>query len=88
MPMLGLGVFQIEDQKECEKTVLTAIESGYRLIDTAAVYKNEAAVGKAIQASGIARSELFITTKVWIQDAGYENTLSAFETSLQKLQTD
>lgn len=88
MPMLGLGVFQIEDLKECEKTVLNAIESGYRLIDTAAVYKNETAVGNAIKKSGIAREELFLTTKVWIQDAGYEQTKKAFETSLGKLQTD
>lgn len=88
MPMLGLGVFQIEDLNECEKTVLNAIESDYRLIDTAAVYKNETAVGNAIKKSGIAREELFITTKVWIQDAGYEQTKKAFETSLEKLQTD
>jgi len=88
MPMLGLGVFQIEDQNECEQTVLTAIESGYRLIDTASVYKNEAAVGNGIKKSGIARDELFLTTKLWIQDAGYEKTKKAFETSLQKLQTD
>lgn len=88
MPILGFGVFQIPDAKECEKTVLKAIETGYRLFDTAASYGNEEAVGNAIKKSGIARAELFITTKLWIQDAGYENTLKAFEKSLNKLQLD
>jgi diketogulonate reductase-like aldo/keto reductase len=85
MPILGFGVFQMTDLDECEKSVLTAIETGYRSIDTAAVYLNETAVGNAIKQSGIAREELFITTKVWIQDAGYENTKKAFDRSLNKL---
>lgn len=88
MPILGFGVFQIPDQKECEQAVLNAIETGYRLIDTAASYGNEEAVGNAIKKSGVPREELFITTKLWVQDAGYENTLKAFEKSLKKLQLD
>ena len=88
MPILGFGVFQIPDAAACEKAVLEAIESGYRLIDTAASYMNETAVGNAIKKSGVPRKELFITTKLWIQDAGYENTLKAFEKSLNKLQLD
>jgi len=88
MPILGFGVFQIPDATECEKAVLQAIESGYRLIDTAASYMNETAVGNAIKKSGIPREEFFITTKLWVQDAGYENTISAFEKSLHKLQLD
>lgn len=74
MPILGFGVFQVPDPKECERSVYDAIETGYRLIDTAASYMNEEAVGNAIRKSGVAREELFITTKLWIQDAGYENT--------------
>lgn len=70
MPILGFGVFQIPDPKECEQAVLDAIETGYRLIDTAASYHNEEAVGNAIRNSGIPREELFITTKLWVQDAG------------------
>ena len=85
MPILGFGVFQMTDLNECEKSVLTAIETGYRSIDTAAVYLNETAVGNAIKQSGIAREDLFITTKVWIQDTGYENTKKAFDRSLNKL---
>jgi len=88
MPILGFGVFQIPDQRECEQAVLDAINIGYRLIDTAASYGNEEAVGNAIKKSGISRKELFITTKLWVQDAGYENTLKAFEKSLKKLQLD
>ena len=88
MPLLGLGVFQIADLKECEETVLTAIKSGYRLIDTASLYLNESAVGTAIKKSGIAREELFITTKLWVQDTGYEKTKTAFEKSLKELQLD
>jgi 2,5-diketo-D-gluconate reductase A len=88
MPILGFGVFQIPDATECEKTVLEAINCGYRLIDTAASYMNETAVGNAIKTSGVPREELFITTKLWVQDAGYENTLKAFEKSLNKLQLD
>lgn len=88
MPILGFGVFQIPDATECEKAVLEAIESGYRLIDTAASYMNEEAVGNAIKKSGVPREELFITTKIWVQDIGYEKTLKAFEKSLHKLQLD
>ena len=74
MPILGFGVFQIADANECKKAVLDAIETGYRLIDTAASYQNEKAVGTAIKNSGIERKELFITTKLWVQDTGYEKT--------------
>ncbi|QQQ28333.1 aldo/keto reductase [Chryseobacterium indoltheticum] len=88
MPILGFGVFQVPDLAECEKAVLEAIETGYRLIDTASSYGNEEAVGNAISKSGVPREELFITTKLWIQDAGYENTLKAFENSLNKLQLE
>ncbi|MNK59958.1 Glyoxal reductase [compost metagenome] len=88
MPVLGFGVFQVADLAECEKAVVEAIETGYRLIDTAASYGNEEAVGNAIKRSGVAREELFITTKLWVQDAGYENTLKAFEKSLKKLQLE
>jgi diketogulonate reductase-like aldo/keto reductase len=88
MPILGFGVFQIADLKECEKSVLDALESGYRLFDTAASYMNEAAVGNALKTSGVAREDLFITTKLWVQNTGYENTLKAFEKSLVKLQLD
>lgn len=88
MPILGFGVFQVPDLAECEKAVIEAIETGYRLIDTAASYGNEEAVGNAIKKSGVPREELFITTKLWIQDAGYENTLKAFENSLNKLQLE
>jgi diketogulonate reductase-like aldo/keto reductase len=88
MPILGFGVFQIPDAAECEKVVLEAIESGYRLIDTAASYMNETAVGNAIKKSRVPREEFFITTKLWVQDAGYEKTLKAFDKSLNKLQLD
>ena len=86
MPILGFGVFQVNAIKLCEQSVLDAIDTGYRSIDTAASYMNEEAVGNAIKKSGIAREELFITTKLWVSDAGYENTLKAFERSLNKLQ--
>lgn len=88
MPILGFGVFQITNLEECEQSVLTAIESGYRLIDTAASYQNETAVGKAIKRSALPREELFITTKLWIEDTGYEKTKEAIERSLDKLQLD
>ena len=88
MPILGFGVFQIPDAEECERSVMDAINAGYRLIDTAAAYMNEKAVGNAIQKSGVAREELFITTKLWIQDAGYETTKKAFVHSLMLLQLD
>jgi 2,5-diketo-D-gluconate reductase A len=85
MPLLGFGVYQVPDAAECERSVLDAIGAGYRLLDTAAAYLNEEAVGKAIRRSGVAREELFVTTKLWIQDAGYESAKRAFEKSLRKL---
>ncbi len=88
MPILGYGVFQINNQDECERSVVDAIETGYRLIDTAASYGNEAAVGRAIKHCGVPREELFITTKLWIQDAAYEKAKKAFERSLELLQLD
>lgn len=88
MPILGYGVYQITDPKECEEAVIDAIKAGYRLIDTATFYKNEAAVGNAIKNCGVPREELFITTKFWINDAGYEKTKAAFAKSLEKLQVD
>ncbi|OZB91370.1 aldo/keto reductase [Paenibacillus sp. XY044] len=88
MPILGFGVFQIADQSECEQSVYDAIMAGYRLIDTAASYLNEEAVGRGIKRSGVAREELFITTKLWVQDTGYERTKRAFEKSLERLQLD
>ena len=88
MPILGFGVFQIRDADECENSVCAAIDAGYRLIDTAASYRNEAAVGSAIRKSGVARDELFVTTKLWIQDAGYERAKRAFQNSLDRLQLD
>lgn len=88
MPILGFGVYQITDAAVCEQSVLDAIRTGYRSIDTAAVYENEKAVGKAIQRSGVAREELFITTKLWIQDAGYESAKRAFDKSLERLGLD
>lgn len=88
MPILGFGVYQIADQNECEQSVYDAIMAGYRLIDTAASYLNEEAVGRAIKRSGVPREELFITTKLWVEDTGYEKTKKAFEKSLEKLQLD
>ncbi|HEY5745882.1 MAG TPA: aldo/keto reductase [Chryseolinea sp.] len=88
MPLLGFGVFQVTDLNECERSVYEAIQAGYRLIDTAASYQNEEAVGKAIKRSGVPREELFITTKLWIQDAGYEKTKKAFGKSLKRLHLD
>src|ERR1700743_2983150 len=88
MPILGFGVFQVTDPEEVEKRLLNAIETGYRLIDTPQSYMNEEAVGKAIKASKVAREELFITTKVWIQSNGYEGAKKAFENSLKRLQLD
>src|SRR3954451_11479557 len=88
MPILGFGVFQIEDLSECERSVRDAIDVGYRLLDTAASYGNEEAVGEAIAKSGIERSELFITTKLWVEDASYEGAKAGFERSLNKLQLD
>lgn len=88
MPLLGFGVFQITDEKLCEESVLNALKSGYRMVDTAACYGNERAVGSAIKKSGIPRGEIFISSKVWIQDAGYEATKKSFEKTLENLQTD
>lgn len=88
MPVLGFGVYQIEDLDVCERSVLDAIEVGYRSIDTAAVYGNEEAVGKAIKKCGVYREDLFITTKLWITDAGYEPAKKAFEASMKRLQLD
>jgi 2,5-diketo-D-gluconate reductase A len=86
MPILGFGVFQMTNHEECEQSVLDAINAGYRLIDTAASYLNEEAVGRAIKQSAVPREELFITTKLWVQDTGYERTKQAFERSLNRLQ--
>ena len=88
MPVLGFGVFQVTDLEECEESITAAIETGYRLIDTAAIYKNETAVGNAVKRSGLAREEFFITSKLWVWDTGYEKTKKAFEVSLNKLQSD
>ena len=88
MPLLGFGVFQITDHDLCKQSVLTALQTGYRLIDTAACYGNERAVGEAVRESGLDRRDVFITSKVWIQDAGYEKTRASFEKTLDNLQTD
>src|SRR6476659_7102576 len=88
MPILGFGVFQIADPAECERSVRDAIDVGYRLIDTAASYQNEESVGNAIKTSGVERKELFVTTKLWIADTGYEKTKTAFERSMKRLQLD
>lgn len=88
MPILGFGVFQVTDLTECERSVVDAIETGYRLLDTARSYGNERAVGNAIRRSGINRKDLFVTTKLWIEDASYEGAKSAFERSLNQLQVE
>jgi 2,5-diketo-D-gluconate reductase A len=88
MPILGFGVFQIPDPKECQRSVVDAIESGYRLIDTAASYMNEAAVGEGLRESGVPREELFVTSKLWVQDTGYERTRDAIDKSLARLKLD
>lgn len=88
MPRLGFGVFQVSDPAECERSVRAALEVGYRLLDTAASYLNEEAVGRAIAASGVPRQELFVTTKLWVQDASYAGAKQAFEASLRKLGLD
>lgn len=85
MPMEGFGVFQVPDAGQCERAVGEAIRQGYRLIDTAAAYMNEAAVGEAIRKSSVPREELFITTKLWVQDAGYESAKKAIQASLDRL---
>lgn len=88
MPLLGFGVFQMTDATECERAVIDAIETGYRLIDTAASYQNETQVGNALQQSGVVRDELFVTTKLWLQDTNYEGAKAQFERSLNRLQMD
>lgn len=88
IPALGFGVWQMEDLKECENAVIKAIQTGYRMIDTAAIYQNETAVGTAVKNSGVDRDELFITSKVWVQDHGYEKAKSAFQRTLNRLQMD
>ena len=88
MPILGFGVYQVTDPNECETSVLEAINAGYRLIDTAQAYGNEEAVGKAIKKSGVAREELFITTKLWVSDVSYDKAKKAFEKSLKNLGLD
>lgn len=88
MPLEGFGVFQVPDPAQCEQAVLDAIAAGYRLIDTAAAYMNEAAVGAAIKKCGVPREELFITTKLWVQDASYEGAKKAIQTSLNNLGLD
>ncbi|PLR44121.1 aldo/keto reductase (plasmid) [Chimaeribacter arupi] len=88
MPLRGFGVFQMTDAAECERAVLDAIDTGYRLIDTAASYQNETQVGNALRQSGIARGDLFVTTKLWLQDTNYEGAKAQFERSLNRLQLD
>ncbi|EJK1281082.1 aldo/keto reductase [Klebsiella pneumoniae] len=88
MPLLGFGVFQMTDAAECERAVIDAIETGYRLIDTAASYQNETQVGNALKQTGIARNELFVTTKLWLQDTNYEGAKAQFQRSLNRLQLD
>ena len=88
MPLLGFGVFQMSDAAECERAVIDAIDTGYRLIDTAASYQNETQVGNALKQSGIDRNELFVTTKLWLQDTHYEGAKAQFERSLNRLQLD
>lgn len=86
MPIVGYGVFQIPDQAECERCVVDAIGAGYRLIDTATSYMNEEAVGKGLKNCGVPRDQLFVTSKLWVQDTGYQNTLAAIDKSLRRLQ--
>ncbi|MYN29670.1 aldo/keto reductase [Duganella levis] len=88
MPLLGYGVFQVADAAECQRCVAKAIDAGYRLIDTAASYMNEGAVGKGLQQSGLAREDLFVTSKLWVQHTGYERTKQAIDDSLRRLQLD
>ena len=88
IPILGFGVFQINDAAECERCVVDALQAGYRHIDTAASYQNEEAVGRGIRRSGVAREDLFVTTKLWIQSDGYDGALRAFENSRRRLQLD
>jgi 2,5-diketo-D-gluconate reductase A len=85
MPLLGFGVFQVTEAGACENAVLDALQTGHRMIDTAASYLNEAEVGRGITQSGVAREELFITSKLWVQDTGYEQTKKAFDKSLKRV---
>lgn len=85
MPKIGFGVFRINDMEECEEAVVQAIQSGYRLIDTASAYENEEAVGRAIRRSGVPREELFVTTKLWITDTSYEGAKRGFRRSMERL---
>ena len=88
LPMIGYGTFQIKDAAQCEQCVSEALEAGYRLFDTAASYENEVAIGRALRGSRVPRDALFITTKLWVQDAGYDGTLKAFDSSLKQLGLD
>ena len=88
LPMIGYGTFQIKDAAQCEQCVSEALEAGYRLFDTAASYENEVAIGRALRGSRVPRDALFITTKLWVQDAGYDGTLKAFDRSLKQLGLD
>ena len=88
LPMIGYGTFQIKDAAQCEQCVSEALEAGYRLFDTAASYENEVAIGRALRGSGVPRDEWFVTTKLWVQDAGYDGTLKAFDRSLKQLGLD
>jgi 2,5-diketo-D-gluconate reductase A len=88
MPILGYGVFQIADEAECERCVIDAVQAGYRLIDTAASYKNEEAVGRGLKRCGVPRDEIFVTSKLWVEDAGYERARVAIDKSLKRLDTD
>ena len=88
LPMIGYGTFQIRDAAQCERCVSQALEAGYRLFDTAVSYENEAAIGRALRGSGLPRKEWFVTTKLWVQDAGYDGTLKAFDSSLKQLGLD
>ena len=88
LPMIGYGTFQIKDAAQCERCISEALEAGYRLFDTAASYENEASIGAALRSSRLPREELFITTKLWVQDAGYDSTLKAFDRSLKQLGLD
>lgn len=88
IPALGFGVWQMEDLQQCEDAVIKAIQVGYRMIDTASIYQNETAVGKAIQNGGVSRDDLFITSKLWVQSHGYEEAKAAFQRTLDRLQLD
>ena len=88
IPAEGLGVFQVTDAAQCEDAVRAALAAGYRLVDTAACYGNERAVGSALASSGVSREDVFLTSKVWIQDAGYDRTMASFERTLDNLRTD